>query len=308
MSETRTPVIIGGARTPFIKFKGALTPLTAPQLGAAAIRAALERTGVGPEQVDAVIMGQVLQAGAGQGPARQASILAGIGWDVPSVTINKLCLSGLTAVIDAARLVRSGEAELVIAGGQESMTNVPHVLVGSRQGTSVGDLALQDSLNLDGLLDPFDHLLMGRATDEGNEQRRIPRAVQDAFAAQSQQRAAAARARGTFAAEIAPIAVPQRRGPDLILTEDDGIRAETTQEILAGLRPAFRPSGSITAGTRPSSPMAQRSSSSPTAAGRSATDSHGSPRSVRPARSPARTAPCTPNPRERSRRRSIVTG
>lgn len=247
-SSTRTAVILGGARTPFVRFRGVFTPLSAPQLGAAAIRAALARTGVQADQVDTVILGQVVQAGSGQGPARQASILAGIGWDVPTVTINKLCLSGLTAVIDAARLIRTGEADVVVAGGQESMTNAPHLLLGSRQGGTLGDLALQDSLNLDGLLDPFDHLLMGRATDEGNERRRIPREEQDAFAAASQQRAAAARERGTFAEEIEPVAVPQRRGADLVVSDDDGIRADTTAEALAKLKPAFREGGSVTAG------------------------------------------------------------
>ncbi len=243
-----TAVILGGARTPFTRFTGQLASLTAPQLGAHAIRAALTRTGVEATDVDAVIMGQVVQAGSGQGPARQASILAGIGWDVPTVTINKLCLSGLTAVIDAARLIRAGEADVVVAGGQESMTNAPHLLLGSRASFGLGPRTLEDSLNYDGLLDPFDHLLMGRATDEGNQKRSIPRDRQDAFAATSQQRAAAARARGDFVPEIEPIEVPQRRGDALVVSEDDGIRADTTAEGLAKLRPAFRDGGSVTAG------------------------------------------------------------
>jgi acetyl-CoA C-acetyltransferase len=248
VSDDTTPVLLGGARTPFAKFNGAFAPLSAVELGAHAIRAALARAGVAPDAVDAVVVGQVVQAGAGQGPARQASLRAGIGWDVPTVTINKLCLSGLTAVVDAARLVRTGEAAVVVAGGQESMTNAPHLLLGSRERFGLGSRALVDSLEHDGLLDPFDHLLMGRVTDEGNEQRGISRERQDAFAACSQQRAAEARARGDLAVEIEPVPVPQRRGADLLVSEDDGVRPETTVETLARLRPAFREGGTVTAG------------------------------------------------------------
>lgn len=247
--DATTPVLVGGARTPFARFAGSLAPLTAPQLGAHAIRAALDRAGVPPEAVDAVVAGQVLQAGAGQGPARQASIGAGLGWDVPTVTVNKLCLSGLTAVIDAARLVRTAEAEVVVASGQESMTNAPHLLPGSRQPFGLGDRTLLDSLNHDGLLDPFDHLLMGRATDEGNARRGISRERQDAFAARSHSRAAAARTAGVFAEQIEPIHVPQRRGGPVAVAEDDGIRPDTTAEALARLRPAFAEDGTITAGS-----------------------------------------------------------
>ncbi|WP_210508908.1 acetyl-CoA C-acyltransferase [Naasia sp. SYSU D00057] len=248
MTDDTTPVLLGGARTPFAKFNGAFAPLSSTELGAHAIRAALERTGVQADAIDAVILGQVIQAGAGQGPARQASIGAGIGWDVPAITINKLCLSGLTSVIDAARLIRTGEASVVVAGGQESMTNTPHLLLGSREPFGIGNRALEDSLNHDGLLDPFDHLLMGRATDEGNEGRRIPRERQDEYAAQSQQRAAAARERGDFDAEITPVPVPQRRGEPVLIRHDDGIRPDTTVESLARLRPAFREGGTVTAG------------------------------------------------------------
>ncbi|MFF2270947.1 acetyl-CoA C-acyltransferase [Agromyces sp. NPDC058136] len=251
--DARTPVLINGARTPFARFGGTLAPLSATQLGAHAVRAALVRSGVDPAAVEAVVIGQVIQAGARQGPARQTGIHAGIGWDVPAVTVNKLCLSGLTAVIDAARLIRTGEAEVVVAGGQESMTNAPHLLTGSRSPFGLGDRPLVDALNYDGLLDPFDELLMGTATDLGNAKRRIPRDRQDAFAALSHQRAEAARAAGVFAAQIEPIEVPQSRGEAIVLGEDAGIRPEATAETLARLRPAFSPDGTITAGS--SSPL-----------------------------------------------------
>ncbi|KQQ10451.1 acetyl-CoA C-acyltransferase [Rathayibacter sp. Leaf296] len=246
-------VILGGARTPFARFGGAFATLSATELGAHAVRAALERSGVEAPDVDAVILGQVIQAGAGQGPARQTAILAGLGWDVPTVTINKLCLSGLTAVIDAARLVRTGEATVVVAGGQESMTRTPHLLLGARDGIGVGAQPLEDALLHDGLLDPFDRRIMGRVTDDGNAERGIRRDRQDAYAALSHRRAAAARATGILSEEIVPVAVPQRRGEDVVVSEDDGIRPETSEEILAGLRPAFSPEGTITAGS--SSPL-----------------------------------------------------
>ncbi|MCX6498826.1 MAG: acetyl-CoA C-acetyltransferase [Arthrobacter sp.] len=245
------PVILGGARTPFGRFRGGLTPFSSSELGAHAIRAALERTGVAPEQIGAVIVGQVIQAGAGQGPARQASLAAGIGWDVPTVTINKLCLSGLTAVIDAARMIRAGEADFIVAAGQESMTNAPHLVPGLRAGVVIGDAPMLDSLNHDGLQDPVSGLLMGAATDAGNAERGIARAEQDAVAARSHQRAEAARAAGVLAEEIAPIQVPQRKGPAVTLAHDEGIRPETTAESLAQLRPAFSKdqAATITAGS-----------------------------------------------------------
>ncbi|ROP57469.1 MULTISPECIES: acetyl-CoA C-acyltransferase [unclassified Rathayibacter] len=252
-TDDTTPVILGGARTPFARFQGAFAPLSAVELGAAAVRAALARSGAQPSDIDAVTLGQVIQAGAGQGPARQTAIRAGLGWDVPAITINKLCLSGLTAVIDAARLIRTGEASVVVAGGQESMTNTPHLLLGARSGLGVGARPLEDALLHDGLLDPFDDRMMGRVTDDGNAERGIRRERQDAYAALSHQRAAAARDSGVLAEEIVPVEVPQRRGPDLLVSEDDGIRPETTAEILAGLRPAFSPEGTITAGS--SSPI-----------------------------------------------------
>ncbi|WP_346958345.1 acetyl-CoA C-acetyltransferase [uncultured Arthrobacter sp.] len=249
------PVILGGARTPFGRFRGGLTPFSSSELGAHAIRAALERSGVGPEQIEAVIVGQVIQAGAGQGPARQASLAAGIGWDVPTVTINKLCLSGLTAVIDAARMIRAGEADFIVAAGQESMTNAPHLVPGLRAGVVIGDAPMLDSLNHDGLQDPVSGQLMGEATDAGNAGRGITRAEQDAVAARSHQRAEAARAAGIYAEEIAPIEVPQRKGAALTLTDDEGIRPETTAESLAQLRPAFSKDAAATITAGSSSPL-----------------------------------------------------
>jgi len=249
------PVILGGARTPFGRFRGGLTPFSSSELGAHAIRAALERTGVAPEQIGAVIVGQVIQAGAGQGPARQASLAAGIGWDVPTITINKLCLSGLTAVIDAARMIRTGEADFIVAAGQESMTNAPHLVPGLRAGVVIGDAPMLDSLNHDGLQDPVSKKLMGEATDAGNAERGITREEQDAVAARSHQRAEAARAAGIMAEEIAPIGIPQRKGPAVTLEHDEGIRPDTTAESLAQLRPAFSKAGTATITAGSSSPL-----------------------------------------------------
>ncbi|UVJ41422.1 acetyl-CoA C-acetyltransferase [Arthrobacter sp. CJ23] len=250
-SDATIPVILGGARTPFGRFRGGLASLSASELGAHAIRSALERAGVAPEQIDAVVVGQVIQAGAGQGPARQASLGAGIGWDVPTVTVNKLCLSGLTAVIDAARMIRAGEADFVVAAGQESMTNAPHLVKGLRAGVTIGDTPMADSLNHDGLQDPFSGELMGAATDAGNATRGIGREEQDEVAARSHQRADAARAAGIFDAEIAPLTIPQRRGPELTVGTDEGIRPGTTAEALSALKPAFSTAAdaSITAGS-----------------------------------------------------------
>jgi len=246
-------VILGGARTPNGRLNGQLAGFTAVQLGAKAIAAALERSGVAPERVDAVIMGHVVQAGAGQNPARQSSIGAGLGWNVPTVTINKVCLSGLAAVTDAARLIRSGEAEVVVAGGQESMTNGPHLLPGSRQGWTYGNITALDSVAHDGLTDAFDHESMGVSTERRNTELKIGRTVQDEVAAASHQRAAAAQAAGLLAEEIVPVKVPQRKGAVLEVTEDEGIRPQTTVETLAPLRPAFAQDGTITAGN--SSPL-----------------------------------------------------
>jgi acetyl-CoA C-acetyltransferase len=253
MNDDLTPVIIGGARTPFGRFRGAISSVPATELGAHAIKAALERSGVPASDINHVIMGQVILAGTGQGPARQASLKAGIGWDVPTVTINKLCLSGLTAVIDAARMIRAGEADFIVAAGQESMSNAPHLVRGMRTGLAIGDRGLEDSLNHDALADPLTGELMGSTTERGNAKLGIGRAEQDAYAAASHQRAAAARAH--LDAEIAPISIPQRRGEDLVVSTDEGIRPETTVEKLAALGPAFsqEPGATITAGS--SSPL-----------------------------------------------------
>ncbi|MCT9623976.1 acetyl-CoA C-acetyltransferase [Pseudarthrobacter equi] len=252
-SDAHIPVILNGARTPFGRFRGTLAALSASELGAHAISAALRRSGLDPNQVEAVVVGQVIQAGEGQGPARQASLRSGIGWDVPTVTVNKLCLSGLTAVIDAARMIRAGEVDFVVAAGQESMTNAPHLVKGLRSGISLGDSPMIDSLNHDGLQDPLSGELMGAATEAGNALRGITREVQDGFAAQSHQRAADANS--ILAEEIEPIKVPQRKGPSLSIESDEGIRPETTVETLSRLRPAFStdPGATITAGS--SSPL-----------------------------------------------------
>ncbi|MHA7295360.1 acetyl-CoA C-acetyltransferase [Arthrobacter sp. HLT1-21] len=246
-------VIVGGARTPQGRLNGQLSSFTAVDLGAVAIAGALEKAGVDAGSVDAVIMGHVIQAGCGQNPARQTALKAGIGWDVPTVTINKVCLSGLTAVIDAARLIRSGEATVVVAGGQESMTRGPHLLPGSRQGWTYGNIQAIDSVANDGLTDALDNESMGASTERGNSGLGITREDQDAVAAASHQRAAAAIESGVFDIEIVPVSVPQRKGDPVILSTDEGVRPTTTVESLAGLRPAFDKTGSITAGN--SSPL-----------------------------------------------------
>ncbi len=246
-------VILAGARTPQGRLNGQLAAFTAVELGAKAIAAAVERSGVTVSEVDYVIMGHVLQAGAGQNPARQSSIGAGIGWNVPAVTINKVCLSGLTAVIDAARMIRSGDADVVVAGGQESMTRAPHVLPGSRQGWSYGAVQALDVAAHDGLTDAFDGESMGLSTERGNIRLNISRTAQDEVAVASHQRAAAAQEAGIFDGEIVPVSVPQRKGDPVVLTRDEGIRAQTTLKTLAPLRPAFSADGAITAGN--SSPL-----------------------------------------------------
>lgn len=290
------PVILGGARTPFGRFRGGLTPFSSSELGAHAIRAALERTGVAPEQIGAVIVGQVIQAGAGQGPARQASLAAGIGWDVPTTTINKLCLSGLTAVIDAARMIRTGEADFIVAAGQESMTNAPHLVPGLRAGVVIGDAPMLDSLNHDGLQDPVSGKLMGEATDSGNAERGISREEQDAVAARSHQRAAAARAAGVLAEEIAPIQVPQRKGPAITLDHDEGIRPDTTAESLAQLRPAFSKAETATITAGSASPLSDGAAALVTRRRPKLPGWNGFARSAPMDRPPALTGRCTPSP------------
>ncbi len=241
----RDVVILAGARTPLAKLNGALSALTSVELGAAALRAALERSRVNVADINAVIFGQVLQAGAGQGPARQTSIAAGIGWNVPATTINKLCLSGLTAIIDGARLIRTGEADVVAVGGQESMSQAPHLLMGSRKGWQYGSIEALDHMAHDGLSDAFDKTSMGMSTERYNVPLGISRGDQDRIAASSHQRAGASA--DLLAEEITPVTVKGRKR-DTVVSADEGIRAESTAETLAGLKPAFDKDGTITAG------------------------------------------------------------
>ncbi|MFC5150286.1 acetyl-CoA C-acetyltransferase [Streptomyces amakusaensis] len=244
-----TSVIVAGARTPMGRLLGSLASFSGSDLGGFAIAAAVERAGIAPGQVQYVIMGQVLQAGGGQMPARQAAVKAGIPMSVPALTVNKVCLSGLDAIALADQLIRAGEFDVVVAGGQESMTNAPHLLPKSRQGHKYGAIEMLDSMAHDGLTDAFENIAMGESTERHNTRLGIARAEQDAIGALSHQRAAAARKNGIFAAEITPVEIPQRRGEPVLVTEDEGIRPETTAESLAGLRPAFSADGTITAGT-----------------------------------------------------------
>jgi acetyl-CoA C-acetyltransferase len=246
-------VIIAGARTPFARINGNLAGQTAVELGTVAIRGALEKAGVSPDDVDAVIMGQVLQAGAGQNPAKQSAVAAGVPWRVPATTVNKVCLSGLVAITDAARLIRLGEASVVVAGGQESMTNAPHLLPGSRHGQAYGNWDLLDHAANDGLTDAFDRESMGASTERFNARYDLTRTEQDEIAAASHARAGAAQSSGVFADEIVPVEIPQRKGDPVVVTEDQGVRPDSTVEVLAKLRPAFAAEGTITAGN--SSPL-----------------------------------------------------
>jgi acetyl-CoA C-acetyltransferase len=248
-----TSVIVNGARTPMGRLLGNLKEVPATRLGSVAIKAALDRSGITPDQVQYVIMGQVLQAGAGQMPARQAAVGAGIPMTTPSLTVNKVCLSGLNAIALADQLIRTGEFDIIVAGGMESMTNAPHLLRGQRQGYKYGDVTLVDHMALDGLTDAYDGLSMGESTDRHNRHRGISREEQDAFGARSHQLAAAAQKNGAFAEEIAPVEIPQRRGEPVVIAEDEGVRGDASLETMAKLRPAFAADGTITAGT--SSPI-----------------------------------------------------
>jgi acetyl-CoA C-acetyltransferase len=245
----REAVIVGGARTAIGRLLGSLSGFSGAQLGGIAIKSALDRAGISGDQVDYVIMGQVLQAGTGQIPSRQAAVAAGIPMSVPSVTINKVCLSGLDAIALAAQLIRAGEFDVVVAGGMESMTNAPHLLQAARKGIKYGSAELVDSMALDGLTDAFDHVSMGESTERHNTRLGITRAEQDEFAAMSHQRAALAIKNGVLAEEIVPVPVPQRRGDPVIFDTDEAVRADTTAETLARLRPSFAADGTITAGT-----------------------------------------------------------
>lgn len=256
-------VIVAGARTPIGKFMGSLKNFSGSDLGAIAIKAALRKAF--PEQktpteyVDYVIMGQVLTAGAGQMPARQAAVAAGIGWDVPSLTVNKMCLSGLTSLALADQLIRAGEYDTVIAGGQESMTNAPHLLMNSRSGYRYGSVTMLDHMAYDGLHDVYTDQPMGALTEQRNDIDKFTRLQQDEYAVGSHQKAAAAYKNGLFADEVVPVKIPQRNSYDkrhssdnaemIEYVTDEGIRADITVESLAQLRPAFRPDGTITAGS-----------------------------------------------------------
>jgi acetyl-CoA C-acetyltransferase len=241
-------VIVAGARTPIGKLSGALGSFSGTDLGGFAIAAALERAGVAPDQVDYVFMGQVIQAGTGQITARQAAAKAGIPMDVASTTINKVCLSGLNSIYLADLMINAGEADIVVAGGMESMTQAPYLLPGARGGYRIGDGTLVDSMMYDGLFCAFDQCAMGLGTERYNGADGVSRERQDEFSALSHQRAAAAIAAGKFAEEIVPVEVPQRKGDPILVDTDEGVRGETTAESLARLRPAFDKAGTITAG------------------------------------------------------------
>ncbi|MDF6018758.1 acetyl-CoA C-acetyltransferase [Streptomyces sp. JH34] len=244
-----TSVIVAGARTPMGRLLGSLKSFSGADLGGFAIKAALDRAGIGGDQVDYVIMGQVLTAGAGQIPARQAAVKAGIPLNVPALTVNKVCLSGLDAIALADQLIRAGEFDVVVAGGQESMTNAPHLLPKSREGYKYGAIQMLDSMAHDGLTDAYENIPMGESTERHNTRLGLTRADQDEIGALSHQRAAAAQKNGVFEAEITPVEIPQRKGDPVLVSKDEGIRPETTTESLGKLRPAFSKDGTITAGT-----------------------------------------------------------
>jgi acetyl-CoA C-acetyltransferase len=246
-SENRS-VIVAGARTPIGKLSGALKDFSAMDLGGLAIKAALERSGVAGDQVDYVIMGHVLQAGQGQITARQAAVKGGIPMDVPALTINKVCLSGLDAIALADQLIRAGEFEVVVAGGMESMTNAPYMLPKARGGYRYGNAEIVDATFHDGLFDAFDHVPMGEGTERHNARYDMTREEQDEFAARSHELAAAAIKDGRFTDEIVPVEIPQRKGDPVVVSEDEGVRPGTTAETLAKLKPAFAKDGTISAG------------------------------------------------------------
>lgn len=241
-------VIVAGARTPFGRLQGELSKLSAVELGAEAIAGALDRAGIQGSDVGYVIMGQVLQAGNSQGPGRQAAVKAGIPMSVPAVSVNKLCLSGINTITQAAQLIRAGEYDVVVAGGQESMSQAPHMLMKSRSGYKYGDVVVKDHMDYDGLWDAFTDQAMGGLTEEANAgDREFSRAEQDAFSARSHQRAAAAQETGAFADEIVPVTISSRKG-DVTVSADEGVRPDTTVDSLSKLRPSFRKDGTITAG------------------------------------------------------------
>ena len=252
-SNSDPAVLVAGARTPMGRLLGGLSSLSAAQLGAVAIRAAIERSGVDADSVNEVLLGQVLSAGVGQNAARQAAVGAGLSMSVPAATFNKVCLSGLATIALADLATRSGRADVMIAGGMESMSNAPHLLIGSRTGTKYGDTALIDSMAHDGLSCAFDEMSMGEATERYTARYELTREEQDAFAVRSHQRAAEAEKNGLLAEEIAPVTIPGRKGESTVVSADEGIRADTSMESLGRLRPAFAKDGTITAGS--SSPI-----------------------------------------------------
>ena len=241
-------VIVAGARTPIGKFRGSLAGFDATDLGAIAIRAALERSGVAPDQVEYVIMGHVIQAGTGQITARQAAVSAGIPDAVPAITVNKVCLSALSAIAMADQMIRAGELEIVVAGGMESMTNAPYLLPKARDGSRIGDAALVDSMIHDGLWSSFHDHHMGEGTDIVSGELGLERVDQDVWSERSHRRATEAWDSGRLAEEVVPVEVPQPRGNPVIFDRDEGIRPDTSVESLAALKPAFTADGTVTAG------------------------------------------------------------
>lgn len=244
-------VIVGAARTPFGKFGGSLKALSAVDLGAVAIKAALERSGVEADQVDEVIMGMVVQAGAGQVPSRQAARKAGLPWEVASETINKVCASGMRAVTMGDQIIRAGDGEIIVAGGMESMSNVPYAIPDARYGLRMGDATVRDLMMYDGLTCPFDQVPMAVHGSNVAEEFDITREAQDLWALRSQQRASQAMQNGLFAEEIVPVSIPQRKGEPLLVATDEGPRPDTTIEGLAKLQPVYKRDGTITAGNAP---------------------------------------------------------
>jgi acetyl-CoA C-acetyltransferase len=244
-------VIVSAVRTPVGKFQGALSSFTAPQLGAMVVREAVRRAGLDPAQVDECILGNVLPAGLGQNPARQAAIFGGLPYEVAALTINKVCGSGLKAVALAAQAVMTSNAAIVVAGGMESMTNAPYLLPQARQGYRLGNGTLVDSVVNDGLWDHYNDTHMGIAAERVAEKHSIGRERQDEFAMASHRKAAAAWKEGRFAAEVVPVEVPARKGPPTLLTEDESVRPDVSLESLAGLRPVFKKDGTVTAGNAP---------------------------------------------------------
>ncbi|MGN6781607.1 MAG: acetyl-CoA C-acyltransferase, partial [Marmoricola sp.] len=243
-------VIVAGARTPIGRLLGGLKSQSAADLGGVAIKGALAKAGVTGDQVDYVIMGQVIQAGAGQNPARTAAVAGGIPMNVPSITINKVCLSGLNAIATADQMIRAGECEIVVAGGMESMTNAPHLLPKSREGFKYGDTALVDSMAYDALFDQTTQQAMGLLTEECNAaSANLTREEQDEFSARSHQLAATGWKNGVFDDEVVPVSIPQRKGDPIVVSQDEGVRGDTTVESLSALRPAFAKDGTITAGS-----------------------------------------------------------